>query len=205
MKFPSFIMALIAVATLFLSGGCATKPQAKPQTEEERREYEEKLLKHARAVHASGNHMEAVKLFAYLRDNAMDERLRERALLGMSASLVGTGDTNAALGALQPLPAVPSSRFDAMRYVLSGEILMRKNSTDVAQSHLELGLSFENAKEAYRAVGSFNLGKCYLASEQPGLARERFDEARRIFIAQGNPSQAGVCARLIQDIDWMLE
>lgn len=158
--------------------------------------------------YAQGNHlfklhyyMDAVKQYAYVRDNVNDIKLREKATLGLSRSLLKSKQYDSALGVLQPLPEFPYSEYDTLKYAIYGEIFLRKNKLDSAESFLEIALNVnKESKKKYKAVVAFNLGKCYLANNKTRAALEKFELAQDLFKENNDNKNSKYCKTIIEKI-----
>lgn len=153
-----------------------------------------------------GNHMEAIKVFAYLRDHAGSVADRDRAVIGLSMALQRSGNTGAALGVLEPLPEKPASGIDAMKCVRAGELYLQQQNFERARIWMARGLDFESeGQQPYRAAALFNLGKALLAEENLEDALTVFKLAQGEFDSKGDDINAEQCQIILADIDRALQ
>jgi len=151
-------------------------------------------------------YMNAVKQYAYVRDNVKDIKLQEKATLGLSRSLLKAKQYDSALGVLQPLPEFPYSEYEALKYAIAGEIFLRQSKLDSAESFMEIALDVDKkSKKTYRAVTAFNLGKCYLANNKTRLALEKFKFARELFKVYNDDKNVKYCESIIKKIQQFMK
>jgi len=165
----------------------------------------EAQLERGKNLLATGYHIEAMKQFAYLRDHAGSTEDRDRASVGLSMALNDSGNSGAALGALEPLPVLPTTAIEARKCILAGEIYLQQQKFEQAGLWLARGLAVEEeGQESYRATGFFNVGKAFLGLDELERARTAFAMAKEIFLANGDQDSAGECDLIIADIDHSL-
>ncbi len=149
----------------------------------------------------SGNHMAAIKQFAYLRDHAGTSDERDRAVIGLSMALQDSGKSGAALGTLEPLPELPTTGLEAMKCILAGELYLHQQNFELAQIWLLRGLEVEpESRKRLRASALFNLGKAFLADDNLDEAQTAFENAQEVFRINGDEVNAGECQVIISDI-----
>ena len=194
-----FLLALLAAS------GCRTTPEsaAAPATSASVDSGDlEAQFERGKDLLATGYNMEAVKQFAYLRDHAPSPEDRDRAAVGLSMALSDSGNTGAALGALQPLPVLPRPGVEARKCVLAGELYLQQKNFEQARLWLARGLEVEaDSHRPYRAAGFFNLGKTLLGLDELTEASAAFAAAQESFLANGDHDSAGECERIIADIE----
>ena len=159
-----------------------------------------------RALLKSGNHMAAIKHFAYLRDHATSTEYRDRAVIGLSMALQDSGNTGAALGVLEPLPDTAVTRTEAMMCILAGELYLHRQNFELARIWLGRGLEAEpDSQKSYRATAFFNLGKALLGEDNLEDAYLAFEGAQEIFSFNGDEMNANQCMIILDDIDRALQ
>lgn len=192
------IIPVIAFTALLLAGCVTTPTPPSPEPTDEDH------LRQARILMDSGQHLQALKAFADLRDNSADAVVRQRAVLGVAAALRTKGDTAAAIGALMPLPPVVATELDAQQYAMAGELYLRKKAHETASSYLETALAYKGGSGKWRPAALFNLGKCALALGVPHKAQTLFTEAMAAFDAAGDTAAARNCAAVLADLKAVL-
>ncbi len=155
-----------------------------------------------KALLESGYNMEAIKHFAAIRDRAGYQEERDQAVIGLAMALQDSGNTAAALGALEPLPVLPKTQLEARKRVLAGELHLHNKNYEPARDWLARGLEVEPKSQAfYRAPALFNLGKSMLALDELEGAREAFSMAAGVFGANEDEENAQQCRDIVGDIE----
>ncbi len=155
-----------------------------------------------KALLESGYNTEAIKHFAAIRDRAGHQEERDRAVIGLAMALQDSGNSGAALGALEPLPVLPKTELEARKCVLAGELHLHQKNYEPARTWLARGLEVEPESQAfYRAPALFNLGKAMLALDDLEGAREAFEMAAVVFSSNEDETNAQQCRDIAGDID----
>jgi len=163
-------------------------------------------FRRGRALLGNGQHLAAIKQFAYLRDHATSSKSRDRAAIGLSMALHDSGNSSAALGVLEPLPDAPQTELEAKKCLFAGELYLHQKSPRLARNYLIRGLEFESSNQkSYRAAALFNLGKAMLAEDDLADARIAFAQAQDIFDHNGDEKNTRQCKAITADIDRVLQ
>jgi tetratricopeptide (TPR) repeat protein len=153
----------------------------------------------------SGRYLDALKQYSQLADTAIGRMANHRAMCGKARCLSHMGEHKLAISALAPLPLEPRKPYECEKLALAGELLLRMNKYEEAESTLEVAIaSLEGGdKSAYYywlAPATANLGKAYLHNSKVGQAQIMFRRAAEYFAAMGNAVAAEKCRTVDQEL-----
>ncbi len=189
--------AYIAISFIFFAG-CANLDK-KEQSKTIKKKSELSVFKNAFSAFDKKDYTIAIKIFTTIRDNSDNIPLQEKSIIGLSMSLMAQKQFDTAMGVLQPFPEELFSEFDALKYALGGEILIRQNNFKDAESFLELALTYD-LKNQHKGLVLFNLAKCYLENSKSSLAVDKFKKAKEIFKLNDDKKNIKILENIIKQL-----
>ncbi|MBN2641501.1 MAG: hypothetical protein JXR78_07605 [Victivallales bacterium] len=201
------------LTALFLLSGCAAPAPEAAEEESIAIDFNQPATLDPGVTEASalqlertGRYLDALKQYSQLADTATGRIAHHRATCGKARCLSRMGEHKLAISALAPLPLEPRKPYECEKLALAGELLLRMNKYEEAESTLEVAIaSLEGGdKSAYLywlAPASANLGKAYLHNSKVGQAQIMFCRAVEYFAVLNNSAEAVRCRVIAEELE----
>ncbi len=162
----------VLLLVLLITTSCASGPGVKPEPSADSGGDETVAAElfaadrnKARQMMMQGKYPEAVAEFRKLMDYGETPFIREEARMDLARCFIKMENFAGALKTLRPFPEEPKTKNERRRLALAGEVMLRDNRPEEAETLLEIALAgFEpgDAYPSWTAACCENLGLAYL-------------------------------------------
>jgi len=186
---------------VLMTAACAAGPGVKPEpsaaaggNETIAAELFAANLDKAQQMMLQGKYPEAIAEFRKLMDYGETSLTREEARMGLARCFMKIENFAGALKTLRPFPQEPKTENDRHRLALAGEVLLRDDRPEEAETLLEIAMvGFDKPADAYpswAAACCENLGCAYLKNGKFSHAIRLYQYAADLYRGSGRFPEA---------------
>lgn len=190
------IISIFTISLIFLLSACVSEPASLKRAQSKLPEIS---LISAGKLEKRQQHLEALKQYNILINNAVNRHDLYAAMRGKARCLRAIGRLKLAISALSPLSINPKTPLDCLQLAMAGELLLQMRKYKESESALEVALDGVRNKEKkyslWTAAASANLGNAYLHNGKLTQAQTMYKKAAKLFHFMKKPEFEKKCFR----------